>query len=80
MTPSRTLSRIEPHSPTWRAVVAWAEEQIEQAQRRLEAHGLTEAVTEYERGKIAALRRLLADGKPVPAPPTITSPLSYLDG
>lgn len=50
---------IEEHSPTWRAVKAFAEREIADAHEQLETTGLGIAETENVRGRIAALRDLL---------------------
>lgn len=63
---------IETQSATWQAIVEACEKHISEAQLRLEAHGRDLGTTEYERGKIAALRRILSlanPPRPVPTPP-----------
>jgi hypothetical protein len=55
-----TVPAIEPLSPTWRAVSAWAAERIEQYRLRLENPGLPPAETENLRGAIRELRVLVA--------------------
>jgi hypothetical protein len=55
---------IDPHSADWKAVKAHAEKEIERARERLEVPGLPAADTEHERGRIAALKKLLKDLPP----------------
>lgn len=49
---------IDPQSLTWRAVTKAIAEDIADAQRRLERTGLALPETEFERGRIAALRQI----------------------
>ena len=51
---------IDPGSPTWRAIEAWANDQIEEARRALETPSTTPDLTEQLRGSIYALRALMA--------------------
>ena len=51
--------KIDVHSETWRAVVAYALDQIERAQRHIEGP-LTQPETDRERGRLMALRNLIA--------------------
>lgn len=51
---------IDANSATWRAVKAWAEQEIENARGRLETRALPIEDTDYERGAIGKLRDLLA--------------------
>lgn len=55
--------RIETDSSTWRAVKAWAESRLESARATCEAHGHDLAETEFQRGRISALRELLGQPK-----------------
>jgi hypothetical protein len=55
---------IEPHSRTWRAVKEWAEARLTSSRSTLEAAGLPREETEYERGRISALRELLGLTEP----------------
>lgn len=59
---------IEPHSSTWAAVEAWANEQIERNRLTLESVGLDATHTATIRGRIATLRELLALPNPPPLP------------
>lgn len=56
--------QIDPNSQTWRAVKAWAEGRRERSRSALEAQALPASDTEFERGKIAAVRELLALAEP----------------
>lgn len=67
---------IDIHSLTWRSVEAWAEDEISQTHERLEQTGLTQQATEYERGRIAALRDLLR----LKEPPHLPEPAVTYDG
>jgi hypothetical protein len=64
--------KIDPYSPTWQAVKAHAENDIRQALATLERQGLEPAITEFERGRIAFARDLLALADP--AVPDIQTP------
>jgi hypothetical protein len=57
---------IEQHSDTWLVIRTHAEEQIEKAHAKLELRGTDANDTQFERGRIAALRTLLALAKPRP--------------
>jgi hypothetical protein len=63
---------IEPSSKTWKEVEAWANKEIENAQRQLEEPGLPHAETEGQRQRIATLRQLpaLAETDNPPVLPT----------
>lgn len=50
---------IDKHSPTWRFVIRWAEEEITNTQLDLEVPQTDQTKTEFMRGKIAALRNLI---------------------
>ncbi|KQT54639.1 hypothetical protein ASG43_03365 [Aureimonas sp. Leaf454] len=50
---------VEKDSPTWRAVKAHCEAGIEAARVQLETQGAIEAA-QYQRGRIKALREILA--------------------
>ncbi|MEM7709192.1 MAG: hypothetical protein AAF264_00225 [Pseudomonadota bacterium] len=60
---------IEPHSATWRAIAREANQRIASAQKALEARNLPAAETEFERGRIKALRDILGLVKPQPVTP-----------
>lgn len=49
---------IDPHSLTWQAVTKAIAEDVADAQKRLERTGLDLSETEFERGRIAALRQI----------------------
>lgn len=51
---------IDPYSETWRRVCKHANDELDQARTALEQPGLPAAETEFQRGRIAALRTLLA--------------------
>jgi hypothetical protein len=55
---------IDPHSRTWRAVKDWAEARLTSSRSTIEAVGMPPLETEYERGRIAAMRELLALTEP----------------
>jgi hypothetical protein len=55
---------LDPHSATWEAVSRAAQEILAQARRRLEQPGLAPEATEFERGRIAAARAVLALAEP----------------
>jgi hypothetical protein len=67
---------IDRHHPTWIAVKAHAETEIEAARKRLELTGLDPAATEHERGRIAGLRKLLSHGEPPERIPA-SGPVTY---
>lgn len=54
------VQAIEPHSQTWRHVQEWAEAELDEAVRTLTQRGVGPVETEYERGRIAALSKLLS--------------------
>lgn len=54
---------IDRNGETWRDVVAHVEAEIEKARAVLEMAGLDPIATEHERGRVAALRSVLALGK-----------------
>lgn len=54
------VQAIEPHSQTWRRVQEWAEAELDEAVRTLTQRGVGPVETEYERGRIAALSKLLS--------------------
>ena len=56
--------KIDPHSATWKAIAEDARQRIEDAHSRLESRGLPIADTEFERGRIKALRDILALADP----------------
>lgn len=47
---------INPNSQTWQTITAETTKQIEESRKRLERAGLDLPQTEFERGRIAALR------------------------
>ena len=51
--------RIDPYSETWRAVEDHAKQVIEHGRTALEATGTGQERTEFQRGRIAAMRGLL---------------------
>ena len=51
---------IDRQSATWRAVATWAGKELATASEANEATGLPTAETEYLRGRIAAVRELMA--------------------
>jgi hypothetical protein len=57
------LENLEPTSPTWRAVAAWAEREIEMYRSQLE-NDLTPEQTAKIRGRIKELRSLLLQAEP----------------
>lgn len=64
---------IDRNSRTWGAVEAHCQLEIDRATALLEQHGQTVEVTEYQRGRIAALRSVLRLQAPV-AQPAIAIP------
>lgn len=52
-------ARIDPHSPTWRAVRAHVEAEIARQSRRLEVPTMDATQTALLRGNLQALRELL---------------------
>lgn len=57
---------IETASATWAVVKSHCEADIERARRALEMTGTSPVETEFQRGRIAALRSVLSLSKPVP--------------
>jgi hypothetical protein len=55
---------VDPQSATWEAVSAAIGDSLATARRRLETPGLPAPETEHERGRIAALRHILALAEP----------------
>lgn len=55
---------LDPTSPTWAAVKAKADDTIETARQRLSTRGFSQLNSEYERGRIAAMKELLDMAKP----------------
>lgn len=53
-------SRIDLHSFAWVAVSHHAEQELQAAREKLELRGIEHGHSEYLRGKIAALRDILA--------------------
>lgn len=68
---------IHAHEESWRTVVDHASREIEKWRGQLELPGLSPADTELLRGKIVALRGVLALGKADPAEPTM-APVDYM--
>lgn len=56
--------RIETDSRTWRAVTAWADKRMTSSRAAIESPGLGPVDTEYERGRLAAVRELLKLAEP----------------
>lgn len=54
------MSRVNVTDANWRLVARWCNEEIERLRDRLEARTDHET-TQYRRGQIAALRKLLRD-------------------
>lgn len=63
-----TQYEIETHSATWRAIAAWAVNEIERAQQELERVGQDQRQADVCRGRIAAVREMLAQASPAPRP------------
>ncbi|MCV0395469.1 MAG: hypothetical protein K5872_22235 [Rhizobiaceae bacterium] len=61
------MSDIDPHSQTWAIVKDAVDRMAEQAITRLQTRGLPAADTEHERGRLSALRDVLALAEPKPA-------------
>lgn len=55
-----TSNRIDRHCFTWIAVSYRAEKELSAAREKLEVRGTEQGQSEYLRGKIAALREILA--------------------
>lgn len=55
---------IDPFSETWRRVRKHAQDEIATAALALEQQGTGQLTTEFHRGRIAALRALIAIGEP----------------
>lgn len=65
------MSGFNPHAQEWLAVKAWAEREIAEATERLIEGDRPEARDHVDRGRIAALRELLAlepNADPDPTP------------
>ncbi|WP_022727231.1 hypothetical protein [Fodinicurvata sediminis] len=56
----RPHEKIDTASATWDGVKEWGEAQLERSRSTLEAPGTSPIDTEYQRGRVAALRDLLA--------------------
>lgn len=69
-------SRIDTASETWRRVAAHCEAAIAEALLTLETPGVDHARSEGLRGRIAALREVLALPAP-PEQPEVTPPVNY---
>jgi hypothetical protein len=61
---------IDFSSSTWQAVKEHADAAIENARLRLETSGLSAAETEFQRGRIKAMKDILAMAEPRPAIPS----------
>lgn len=74
---SRQEVQIDKNSATWNSVAAWATHEITESAQRIEQRGFGPSETEFERGRIAALRALLA----IPDRPSqiVASPVGYFD-
>lgn len=59
---------IDRQSLTWRQVEAWTRAEIQHARDRLERRNLDERSSDFDRGRIAALRDLLAMAEPDAGP------------
>ena len=57
---------IDQTSPTWKAILKWAEPRLKEATERLEMLGVDAAETENLRGGISMLRELFELTKPAP--------------
>lgn len=57
---------IDPFSATWKEIDAWAIAERARATADIETTGLDLAATEFQRGRIAVLRSLLAMAEPKP--------------
>lgn len=53
------VHQIDPNSRTWKAVERHADSRIVRSRATLESHGTTMETTEYERGRIDAMKELL---------------------
>ncbi len=62
---------IEELSSTWATIKARCEEEISVGLARLEARGRSELDAEFERGRMAALRSILALAAPTKPPRTV---------
>jgi len=71
------VSLIDVHSDTWANIKAWCEANIEASHRALERHGLTDIDAEYERGRLALARAILALAAKPAAKPDMPTPYTY---
>lgn len=55
---------IDIHSATWAAVKAHADKEIEKSRNRMERAGLEPVATEFERGRVRAMREILSLTEP----------------
>ena len=55
---------IDRNSPTWLSLREHIEKEISDAAKALETKGLEASTTEFERGRIKALRKILELGDP----------------
>lgn len=67
---------LDPHSATWQAVKVHAEQELVIARAMLESNGLDHDETQFQRGKIVALKKLLAMAEPRRIIP-IAEPAAY---
>jgi hypothetical protein len=72
------LEGIDPHSPVWKAVQAWAETELEKCRIVLERPQPPDK-SDNLRGYIAALRDVLKLGEPEAGRPEIARPPGYFD-
>ena len=68
---------IDVNSPTWKTVSEKASAALEKSCKATERRGIDERDADYERGRCAALREILALGDPPKAAPEIKQPLQY---
>ena len=70
---------IDPHSLSWRTVSGRCRTEIESALDRIARKGCDERVADFERGRIAALRDVLALEQANAAPAHVSQSVSYAD-
>jgi len=68
------IDPINTSTREWRTIETWAQDKIKVAQAVLENPQLDDRMTSYHRGRINALRALLALGNPTPEPTPDGSP------
>lgn len=64
------LSGLDPHSTTWRALKAWAEQELARIRLHLEQPDLDAISTATDRGVIVGLKAFLALADDKPAIPS----------